>query len=243
MQNKCCCLPTEKAFLLIVYLDISRIIWGTITCAFMFQRESSLSLVITILDIILIVFQSSLALYINMRALKQNNKKPIYIYRKLKLLFVFCNTFDRLVAPIINCTLIFKDDQKEARSDYCVVDVFVAIIITAIIWNFIEYYFYTIVKDFVLILQRSDNRSQRYSKDKSLKKGDSSNLAIMYEVVGMRPLIKRRGQQVIDADKIEQGHLKSSQEAQRIYALPIQQNQNFQILGSSSGLVEIDLIQ
>ncbi|CAK81002.1 unnamed protein product (macronuclear) [Paramecium tetraurelia] len=188
-----------------------------------------------------------------MRALKQNNKKPIYIYRKLKLLFVICNTFDRLVAPIINCTLIFKDDQKEARSDYCVVDVFVAIIITAIIWNFIEYYFYTIVKDFVLILQRSNNRSQRYSKDKSLKKGDSSNLAIMYEVTGMRPVIKRRGQQVIDADKIEQGHLKSSQEAQRIYALPIQQNRSkssfinfqidFQILGSSSGLVEIDLIQ
>ncbi|CAD8086057.1 unnamed protein product [Paramecium sonneborni] len=243
MQNKCCCLPTEKAFLLIVYLDISRIIWGTVTCAFMFQRESSFSLVITILDIILIVLQSSLALYINMRALKQNNKKPIYVYRKFKLLFVFFNTLDRLIAPIINCTLIFKDDQEEAKKNYCVIDIFVALIITAIIWNFIEYYFYTIVKDFVMILQRSDNRSLRITNDKKYKNKDNNNLAIMYEVVGMRPVIKRRGQQIVEADRIEQGNLKTNLEAQRIYAQPIQQSQNFQILGSCSGLIEIDLIQ
>ncbi|CAD8062616.1 unnamed protein product [Paramecium primaurelia] len=109
MQQKCCCLPTQKAFLMIVYLDISRIIWGTVACAFMFQKDSSLSLIISIMDIIIIVFQSSVALYINMRALKQQNKKPIFIYRKLKVLSICFNILDRLIVPIINCTLIFKD--------------------------------------------------------------------------------------------------------------------------------------
>lgn len=42
-----------------------------------------------------------------MRALPTNNKKPIYVYRKFKIIFVCFNTIDRLLVPIIDCTLIF----------------------------------------------------------------------------------------------------------------------------------------
>ncbi|CAD8156431.1 unnamed protein product [Paramecium octaurelia] len=243
MQQKCCCLPTQKAFLMIVYLDISRIIWGTVACAFMFQKDSSLSLIISIMDIIIIVFQSSVALYINMRALKQQNKKPIFIYRKLKVLSICFNILDRLIVPIINCTLIFKDDQKEARSQYCVLDIFVALIITAIIWNLIEYYFYTIVRDFVLILQSTQNRSLRYINDSKLKLLEQQNLAIVFEVVGLRPALRRGGQPVINSDRVEQGHLKNTSEVQKIYQQPLQHNQSFQVYGSQKELIEINLIE
>ncbi|CAD8073972.1 unnamed protein product [Paramecium sonneborni] len=209
----------------------------------MFQKDSSLSLIISIMDIIIIVFQSSIALYINMRALKQQNKKPIFIYRKLKVLSICFNVLDRLIVPIINCTLIFKDDQKEAKSQYCVLDIFVALIITSIIWNLIEYYFYTIVRDFVLILQSSQNRSLRYMNDSKLKLLEQQNLAIVFEVQGLRPTFRRGGQPVIIQEKVEQGLLKSHQEVQKMQQLPLQNNQSFQVYGSQQELIEINLIQ
>ncbi|CAD8062614.1 unnamed protein product [Paramecium primaurelia] len=79
--------------------------------------------------------------------------------------------------------------------------------------------------------------------DSKLKLLEQQNLAIVFEVAGLRPAYRRGGQPIINSDKVEQGHLKSTMEVQKIYQQPLQNNQSFQVYGSQQELIEINLIE
>ncbi|KAM3139591.1 hypothetical protein pb186bvf_008236 [Paramecium bursaria] len=234
-EPKYCCLPIQRALVLIIYFDMTRVVWGLLICAFLFQSNSPLALIITIVDIILIVLQSCMALYVNMRAIPQQNIQPVSYYRKAKIVFIMFNIMDRLIVPIINCTLIYRDSQ-DLQKQYCETSYFATLIVTAIIWNFIEYIIYGGVKAFCLNFRRNDYRPINLRTQQKQKRSGP----IIYEVKGLRPP-QRRGQIQYNQDSLVVG-----QGTQFSYVKWFEQNklkpiQNFQITGKIHEIDQVNL--